>query len=464
MKQAACKHLSKAVFPRYNATTESRWVAVINLRMAYIELVRRLEEQHHVFPSDPARINTELKHSDADFESKLWLRAQRIDSDQRVHTLLQQLLSRAVLLRQVLWVLWLVLGIFTAVGLMQTPSLNFFYVLVSVLGVNALMFAWWLVYLFKPQTHLPAWLQASMGLGSQRKAEHQALLALVREQMAQPQMKWWVGGISHSMWLASLGGLLLGVVMMLLVRQYTFSWQSTLLDQGSLNTVVAALAWLPSVLGLNVPDAHTVAASQSVGEVAFSRQWANLLWSSLLVYGLLPRLAAWLCCRWRLQTYQPRLPLDLPYYQRLKRLWQTQIVDSSQDFQADAKREHTRSVQNTAQTVFAAWESLPDVDTLQKMRPVNMQDMGVIDSRSEQEALLQHLQAAPVRLVLAVRLQGLPDRGSMRRFDAYADAAQGGLLVCLWGDGGDAERLQVWQQALNEQALEWQWMGANDDQ
>ena len=97
------------------------------------------------------------------------------------------------------------------------------------------------------------------------------------------------------------------------------------------------------------------------------------------------------------------------------------------------------------------------------MRPVNAQDMGVIDSRSEQEALLQHLQAAPVRLVLAVRLQGLPDRGSMRRFDAYADAAQGGMLVCLWGEGGDAERLQVWQQALNEQALEWQWMGANDD-
>ena len=440
------------------------WLIVIPFRYAYIELIRRLEEQHHVFASDPARINAELKHSTDDFDNKLWLRAQRIDSDQSVHTLLQNYVSRALLCKQVLWVLWLVLGIFTAVGLMQTPALNFFYVLVSVLGVNALVFGGWLLYLLKPQARLPTWLQAGLGWGMQRKPEQQALLALLREHLAQPQMKWLVGAISHSMWLASLGGLLLGVVMMLLVRQYTFSWQSTLLDQGSLNTVVAALAWLPSVLGLNVPDAHTVAASQSVGEVAFSRQWANLLWSSLLVYGLLPRLLAWLCCRWRMQAYQPSLPLGLPYYQRLKRLWQTQIVDSSQNYQADAKREHTRSVQNTAQTVFAAWESSPDVDTLQKMRPVNTQDMGVIDSRSEQEALLQHLQAAPVRLVLAVRLQGLPDRGSMRRFDAYADAAQGGLLVCLWGDGGDAERLQVWQQALNEQALEWQWMGANDDQ
>ena len=437
---------------------------MIHLRHAYIELIRRLEEQHFVFPSDPARINAELKHTDADFDSKLWLRAQRIDSDQHVHTMLQQYTGRAVLLRQILWVMWLVLGIFTAVGLMQTPSLNFFYVLVSVLGLNALMFVAWLWYLLKPNTHVPAWLQAGLGLGAQRKPEHQALFALLREQLAQPQMKWWVGCISHGMWLASLGGLLLGVVVMLLVRQYTFSWQSTLLDQGSLNVVVAALAWLPSVLGLNVPDAHTVAASQSVGEVAFSRQWANLLWSSLLVYGLLPRLLAWLWCRWRLQAYSPSLPLNLPYYQRLKRLWQTHIVDNSNDYRADAKREQTRPVQTAAQTVFAAWESLPCAALLTKMRPVNAQDQGVIDSRTEQEALLQHLQAAPARLVLAVRLQGLPDRGSMRRFDAYADAAQGGMLVCLWGEGSDGERLRLWQQALNEQAIEWQWMGGNDDE
>ena len=437
---------------------------MIHLRHAYIELIRRLEEQHFVFPSDPARINAELKHTDTDFDSKLWLRAQRIDSDQHVHTMLQQYTGRAVLLRQVLWVLWLIVGIFTAVGLMQTPSLNFFYVLVSVLGLNALMFVAWLWYLLKPKTHVPAWLQAGLGLGAQRKPEHQALFALLREQLAQPQMKWWVGGISHSMWLASLGGLLLGVVVMLLVRQYTFSWQSTLLDQGSLNVVVAALAWLPSVLGLNVPDAHTVAASQSVGEVAFSRQWANLLWSSLLVYGLLPRLLAWLWCRWRLQAYNPSLPLNLPYYQRLKRLWQSHIVDNSNDYRADAKREQARPVQTAAQTVFAAWESLPSIALLTKMRPVNGQDQGVIDSRTEQEALLQHLQATPVRLVLAVRLQGLPDRGSMRRFDAYADAAQGGMLVCLWGEGGDAERLHLWQQALNEQAIEWQWMGGKNDE
>ncbi len=437
---------------------------VIPFRYAYIELVRRLEEQHHVFASDPARINTELKHSAADFDSKLWLRAQRIDSDQHVHTLLQNYVSRALLLKQVLWVLWLVVGIFTAVGLMQTPALNFFYVLVSVLGVNALVFLWWLVYLLKPQVRLPTWLQAGLGWGVQRKPEQQALLALLREHLAQPSMKWLVGAISHSMWLASLGGLLLGVVMMLLVRQYTFSWQSTLLDQGSLNTVVAALAWLPHVLGLNVPDAHTVAASQSVGDVAFSRQWANLLWSSLLVYGIVPRLLAWLLCRWRVRAYRPQLPLELPYYQRLRRLWQTQIVDSGSDYRADAKRERSHAPLATASIVFAAWESLPDSASLLQMRPVNAQDLGIIDSRSEQEALLQHLQAAPVRLHLAVRVNSLPERGSMRRFDAYADAAKGGLLVCLWGENEDGERLRLWQQALNEQAIEWQWNGASDEE
>ena len=155
--------------------------------------------------------------------------------------------------------------------------------------------------------------------------------------------------------------------------------------------------------------------------------------------------------------------MELPYYQRLRRLWQTQIVDSGSDYRADAKRERSHALVATASIVFAAWESLPDSASLLQMRPDNAEDLGIIDSRSEQEALLQRLQAASVRLHLAVRVNSLPERGSMRRFDAYADAAKGGLLVCLWGSNDDGERLRLWQQALNEQAIEWQWNGASDE-
>lgn len=430
---------------------------MIPIRFALIELVRRLEEQHHVFPSDPARVSSVLKQEDGTFDDKLWQRAQRTDSDHTLQTLLHNLNSRAVLLRQGVLLLWFVLSLFTAVGLMQTPALNFFYVLVSVLGANTLMLLLWAWWLLRPQAQVPTWLLAGLGWGHNRKLEQQALLALYREQLERPQMKWYWGKLSHQMWLASLSGLLLGVVVMLLVRQYTFSWQSTLLDQGSLQMVVAALASVPHWLGLNVPDANTVAASQTEGAVAFSKQWANLLWSSLLIYGLLPRLLAWLVCRSQLKQLEPVLPLDKPYYQRLQRLWQTQIVDSAANYQPDAKRSNTRAQQQVAQQLWAAWETPPPTAWAAEKRPVNAVDVGVVDGRSEQEQLLQRLQQTPSQLHMAVRLQSLPDRGCMRRLGQYADHAKGGMVVCLWGDSADAERLRLWQQALDEQAIAWQW-------
>lgn len=427
------------------------------IRFALIEYIRRLEEQHHVFATDPARVNALLKQEEGVFEQKLWLRAERIDSDKRLQTLLQNVFSRFALLRQGLCLLWLVLGIFSAMGLMQTAALNFFYVLVSVLGINALMFGLWLIYLFKPQATVPTWVISAITLKASNKAEVITLMAMVREWLSRPQMKWFWGKLSHQMWLASLTGLLLGVITMLLVRQYTFNWQSTLLDEGGLSAIVSVLAFVPNLLGLNVPDAQTVAASQSIGDVAFSRLWANLLWSSLLVYGIVPRLIAWCFCRRKAQSLPLELPLDKPYYQRLKRMWQTQVVDSAADYRPDAKRTNTRTIQVAAQCIVAAWETLPPQSIWQHQRPENSVDLGLIDGRTEQEMLLQRLKQTPSQLQLWVRLHSLPDRGSMRRFNAYADHAQGGLVVCLWAEELDAERLQMWQQALDEQAIAWQW-------
>lgn len=429
---------------------------VIPLRFALIELVRRLEEQHHVFASDPQRINALLKDETGEFEPKLWLRAERIDSDHALQNLLNQLNSRGALLQQLLLLAWFVVSIFTAVGLMQTPALNFFYVLISVLGLNALMFGLWLVWLLKPQAKAPAWALNVLHWIGGRKPEQQTLLFLYKEQLSRPEMKWFWGKFSHQLWLASLSGLLVGVLLMLLVRQYTFAWQSTLLDQSSLSVLVGMLTWVPQLLGLNVPDAHTVAASQMTGSIEFSRQWANLLWSSLLIYGIVPRLLAWLLCRSRCLSIAPQLPLDKPYYQRLKRMWQTQIVDSAANYRPDAKHSKRPVTEPAAQTLWVSWESAAPRVLWQDAQPLS-ENIATIDGRTEQEALLKQLDSQPLHLTVLVRLHSLPDRGTMRRLGEFADHAKGGMLVCLWGDVQDDERLSLWQHALDDQAIAWQW-------
>lgn len=431
---------------------------VIPNRVTLIEYIRRLEEAQHVFVADPARVNAALKDVDGQWEDKLWQRAQAIDQDQSLQKRIAQWQSQAKWLVYALTAAWMVLGVLSAMGLMQASALNFFYVLISVLGMNALMLLLWLWQNTRAATGMGVfgWF-ASIG---RKRPEQRVLADYYQEQLMRPEMKWLWGKLSHQLWLASLGGLFIGVVMMLLVRQYTFNWQSTLLDSGSLGSMVIALAWLPNFLGLNVPDLHAVASSESLGNVAFSKQWANLLWSSLLLYGVLPRVLAWIFCHFRSQNIAFDLPLQLPYYQRLKRLWNTKVIDSAADYRADEVKKRPESVAPVvaATVLIAAWETEPNIATWQQ-RPENTVALGVIDSREEQAVLLQRLQMQPSQLYLWVRIHSMPDRGVMRRLNQYADHAQAGLTVCLWQEHEDAERLALWQQALNQEAILWQQEG-----
>ncbi len=433
-------------------------MAVIPNKVTLIEYIRRLEEAQHVFAVDPARVNAALKETDGHWEDKLWQRAQAIDQDQRLQKRIVHWHNQAKWWVYALTVLWLVLGVVSAVGLMQTASLNFFYVLISVLGMNALMLLVWLWQSRRTVTGMSG-LGLFATLGNKRP-EQRILADYYQEQWLRPEMKWHWGKLSHQLWLASLGGLLLGVVVMLLVRQYTFNWQSTLLDSGSLGNMVMALAWLPKLLGLNVPDLHAVASSEALGDVAFSKQWANLLWSSLLLYGIVPRMLAWVFCHLHSQKMLFALPLQLPYYQRLKRLWSTKVVDSAADYRDDAlhKRPENAAVVANATVFVAAWETEPNSRAWQQ-RPVGAVSLGIIDSREEQAVLLQRLQMQASQLYLWVRVHSMPDRGVMRRLNQYADHAQAGFTVCLWQEYADEERLQLWQHKLNEQAILWQQEG-----
>ena len=423
-----------------------------------VEYVRRLEEAQHIFSTDPAIINQVIKKQQGSWQHKLLARAKALDDTNQLQEKIAAWSFQIQYLRWSLYGLWFALGVFSANQLMQTPSLNFFYLLLSLLGVNALMLVWWCVSMASQRqqsgflSHCLSWY----------KPKHQGMqsvwLEYRQQQALQPRQKWFWSSVSHGLWCMSLSGMLLGMLLMLFVRQYTFNWQSTLLDSQTLATWVGVLAYVPSLLGLDVPDWQAVAGSEQVGQRVFSKQWANLLWSSLLLYGVLPRLLAWLWCQFQHKRQTPEaLPLDLPYYQRLKRLFSVQIIDSDADYQADAVavRSNASAVPSNAVVMVAAWEVLPQHITWHSQSAQAL-NMGVIDTREEQAQLLQHLKQKPTHLHVWVRVHSMPDRGVLRRLNELADAAKAGLTVHLWQNHEDAERLRLWQQALNEQALVWQ--------
>ncbi|WP_338809090.1 DUF2868 domain-containing protein [Neisseria leonii] len=429
------------------------------------ELVRLLESHGYLFDSDPALITAHLRNAAAADTEKLVRRARMLDRDGRLAAALARVESSSRRLTGLLTLLWFVLGGAAGFGLMQQSGLNFFVLLTGVLGMNSLMFVLWLLFAAAGRKTAmplldPAWLVRG------RDAVGQAVARLYGEMWQRPQARWQAGALGHRFWLASLGGMLGAVLLLLSVRQYTFTWESTLFSDGHFAALVSLLGWLPAKLGFPVPDAAAVAASRQVADAVSAVQWGGLLVGSMVCYGLLPRAAAWLFCRMRVSA--DVLPVSLPYYRRIIETWQRQVVD------ADSVREKRPAVQPKAVPAGAQrWAVVldvpwPDAGWWRYVLGEEWLDQGVAAGRGDTAALKAALAQTPVQLLIGVRLRSVPDRGILRRITELADAAQGGAVVQLLAEkpqtAGEASAhnafsdgletyMQQWRQALDERSL-----------
>ena len=426
---------------------------------ALIELIRRLEERRYVFNADPQPITETLRHEKSDWLSKLRLRAERIDADTQLRRMLDKIDTRINTVVKLIMLFWLVSGFMTALALMHADAVNFFYVLISVLGINWIMLIVWVVWLILSRGQSArkhgAWFNPLSFIRS-KDTLTQAAVDVYEDYLHQPNMRWYWGKLSHQFWLATLTGLFAGITLMLTIRQYTFNWQSTLLDSHMLAKLVSWLNWLPSKLGFPAVDAQTVAHNQTIGQIADARQWALLLMLSLVLYGIIPRVFAWLICRLRLSTQSPALPLELPYYQRLQRLWTpAQVVD------ADTVREHigTQQRPNLVADAFAiaavleSPEHAADQSWSNRALERDWYHWGNMDGRADLDKLLTEMNQHPVALLIGVRAHTVPERGTLRLLEQLAQHAQGGLWVQLLPEKNAptdlTTRQQQWQTALD---------------
>jgi len=271
---------------------------------------------------------------------------------------------------------------------------------------------------------------------------------------------------------------------LLIVRQYSFSWESTLLSDQALVSLTQILGWLPSMVGFDVPDSTAIVQSRLVTEampLSVARQWAGLLVGSLLMYGIVPRAIAWAFCALMFRRKKMRLDIKQPYYQKIINFWQRHVVDADDFTEAPAPIAPKAAV-SAGKKLVALLEYPSDQQTwwhlnLEKSEGSKSQDwasegienFGIVDDREDMARLKDYLDKHPVQVLLGIHSKALPDRGTLRKLDQIAAHATDGLIVQLLSDAHSptdadltpndapidkkAVRYQQWQTALSARKI-----------
>ena len=443
------------------------------------ELVRTLETQQHVFATDPLLITEKLQNEDGKAVQKLHRRASRIDSNGALARVLGKIDGRIKGIMVVMSVVWCISGFLGLFTLLQANVVNFFYVLVCLLGFHTLMLAGWLVMtLLNQGRQSPSWFASFVSPSYLIRGKDdvtQAAVDLYERQLQHSGMRWYLGRFSHQLWLATLTGMLFAIIFLLIVRQYSFSWESTLLSDQALITLTQVLGWLPSMVGFGVPDNAAIVQSRLVTDampLSVARQWASLLIGSLLMYGIVPRAIAWAFCAFMFRHKKMRLDIKLPYYQKILNFWQRHVIDAD-DFTEVAAPIAPKATVSAGKKLVALLEYPSEQDNWwQKGLDANtdnnseIENFGIVDDRDDMDRLTVYLKTHPVQVLLGIHSKALPDRGTLRKLDQIAAHAKDGLIVQLLNDESDTTdalqqkfsqqqnvRYQQWQTALSARKI-----------
>ncbi|WP_299188672.1 DUF2868 domain-containing protein [uncultured Psychrobacter sp.] len=440
------------------------------------ELVRTLETEQHVFTTDPLLVTEKLQAEDGKPIQKLHRRASRIDSNGNLARVLGKIDGRIKGIMIVMSALWCVSGFLGLFALLQTKVVNFFYVLVCLLGFHTLMLVGWLVMtLMNKGRQSSSWFANFVSPSYLIRGKDdvtKAAVDLYERQLQHSGMRWYLGRFSHQLWLATLTGMMFAIIFLLIVRQYSFSWESTLLSDQALIGLTQVLGWLPSMVGFDVPDNAAIIQSRLVTDampLSVARQWASLLIGSLIMYGIVPRAIAWVFCALMFRRKKMRLDIKLPYYQKIINFWQRQVVDADDFSEAPAPVAPKASV-SAGKKLVALLEYPSEQDNWWQAglnsTDSEVENFGIVDDRDDMDRLTTYLEQNPVQVVLGIHSQALPDRGTLRKLDRIANSAKNGLIVQLLNNNKTSKlvettdpkepqaiRYQQWQTALAERKI-----------
>lgn len=414
----------------------------------HTELVRRLEENRFIFAQNPKTITDAIKTDTGTPLDKILTRAYRIDSNGKIASTLTQSKKLIKGSSQLLSMGCFLLGFVGVFGLLGSQVVNFFYVVLAVLGWHTLSMLWWLYSLFRRDdesffmvvyeqlTLKKPLLYQLINPDNPTVLEHAFAL---QSDIHRPIKRWYIGKIIHQAWLSSLFGTLVALLCLFLFRRYDFIWESTLLTDIHFAKFMNLFGALPTVFGFDLPSA----------DMPKSEQNARFAWLTMLcivLYGILPRLMGYVVCVVKSATY---FTIDIKsyYYTNLIRQFSQHIIDQ------DDHRPDTLSSQPIIdvhdKSFILATLKYPMNDAINTTGPVNIcHEFGVINDKNSLMLAINTAKQANAFIYLIIDVHILPDRGMVRRIMALA---QTGLVVRLAGiDDAQNSHHHTWQQKLKE--------------
>ena len=362
------------------------------------------------------------------FEQRLLLRAQLIGQRSGWPALQAQLIKALRLSLGLLSVLFIVVGIAAALGALATPNghVNILMALVALLAVPTLSFVLWLASFFMGGgglglSRLWLWLSQRLVKSSDKSLLSNALLSLAERQQI---MRWMLSAVNHWLWLLALSAACVALLALLAAKRYYFNWETTVLSPDRFVVLVQSLGVLPSYLGFLTPEESIIRQSDGLQlqqlSAAAQVQWSSWLVGCVVVYGVLPRLVAWLLSLFFLRSRLYKLQIDtsqvglIELRQRLQPSVESVGIDEEAGVdQVPVAQVSEQRPAKAASTLYVGIELKPElhwppITTI----PAAWQDGGKVDSREQRAELLQRLSEAPFEhLLLCVDATQTPDRG-----------------------------------------------------
>lgn len=403
-----------------------------------LDLVRRLETSDFVFATDP-KVATDLaKSSDGTPTQKLIYRAEMLnETGSLTHALhkgdfLVKGVSRAYA------GISFILGFMGVVGLLSTQLINFFYVLIGLLGWHTMTLVWWVIGLKNTNPYSGIY-------GILDKIRPKTLLEShafdIYLEEFQKNAVWQLGKVIHKAWLFGLLGSVLALLMMFLFKSYVFVWESTLLSPKHFMMMLKAFGFVPSLFGFDPTQ-----IDPTTGDISHARL-ATLIMMSVVIYGILPRLLLYVLCHYN-ATEKFGIDPNLYYYENLIRTFNQKIVDKD-DFNpvtpVTAKAVHL----GNTKTVVATLERLCDDDWHGQTSTKNL---GTVDTKDDIIHLVKTANTLKSHIVLGIDAHTLPDRGVLRKLDVICQHAQHGISVKLINP--NADYANQWRQILVDRHIE----------
>ena len=252
--------------------------------------------------------------------------------------------------------------------------------------------------------------------------------------------------LTHRLWLAYFLSASLVLTLKLATNQVDFIWETSLLSVDHFTWLTQKLGLLPAFLGLPVPDTLQIEnsklgmfASQNMGEV-MRFTWSSLLVSSLILYGVLPRLILSLLMQWRLKQVSANasINLSLPYYIELRQLFSPAtsyvgVIDEDEEL----RKKISNDQQSVRLKIASSQVFLPEgyfplaleltAADFKRVKTMINEDERFknIESYDDQKSMLALLdQSGQENVRLYLSLSQLPDRGVLRFINALKKNAK----------------------------------------